>query len=96
MEENGCKRSPWKLVVLVVCLPVISWFASGYFTNVQGQYRDLKVENDAKISALHSRLNKMDEEKIDEKTFTACMNGMNSKLDYIITDLRSLRQLHQK
>ncbi len=96
VAENGCKKSPWKLIVLVVCLPVISWFASGYFTNVQGQYKDLKIENDAKVAVLHGRINDLDKEKVDEKTFIACMKGMNDKLDIIYSAVNRLSNLHEK
>lgn len=93
---NGKNTPTWKWITIGICLPLISWFASGYFNNVQGQFTDIKKDQESKTAVLHSRLNKMDEEKVDKDVLAGCLKGISDKLDYIVDDLRLLKRAHQK
>lgn len=91
-EEGGSGQGPnWKWIVGI--LVAITGFAGSFYINmVQGQFKD----QDEKAKVLHARINKLDEDKVDEKTLTQCLKRIDEKLDLVIGDLTSLKKMHQK
>ena len=89
---NGKNTPTWKWITIAVCLPMIAWFASGYFNNVQGQISNLKQEQDAKTTVLHNRINKLDDDKLEQGVFLECMKSVNEKLADIKEDLKVLKR----
>lgn len=81
---NGNGRNTWKWVTVGICLPVISWFASGYFSNVQGQFAELKKEQDSRVAVIHGRIDDLDREKIDKSVVAECVKRLDEKIDYLI------------
>jgi hypothetical protein len=98
--ENGNeKKNVWKLVVLVVCLPVIAFLGGNFFENVksssaiggvvakqEAQERgmmEIKAAQSHGLAIVHKRIDVLDQEKVDEKVLTQCLKTIDEKITNI-------------